>query len=409
MRCPPALARKGEVRRLRAGYRAAVTTRRSSAGSSLEPAAREATSGSARKAVVASVPSGHVYVRHLAPEDGTGPVRLTDPDPDERSRPAGQRWWPPVMLDPAWVADHAADVDLFHLHFGFDSRSETDLQSWVAALRRAGRPFVYTVHDLRNPHHETRLLHDRQLDVLVSTADRLLTLTGGAAAEIRSRWGREATVLPHPHVVPFGTMHAAQAMRDLRVQRGVAHPFTVGLHLKSVRASMAPERVLPVLADAVAELPEAVLRIDIHRDVMAADGLRHDAALARLLRTYADKGWIDLRVHDYFSDAELWRYLAGLDASVLPYRFGTHSGWLEACRDLGTTVIAPSCGYFAEQGPVLKYGHDEDLFDADSLHNAVLHVYNTRPDLGVSVEERRAQRRAVAAGHDLVYDALIRR
>ena len=53
--------------------------------------------------------------------------------------------------------------------------------------------------------------------------------------------------------------------------------------------------------------------------------------------------------------------------SVLPYRFGTHSGWLEACRDLGTTVVAPDCGYYADQGPVLTYRMDEHRYDADSL------------------------------------------
>ena len=50
--------------------------------------------------------------------------------------------------------------------------------------------------------------------------------------------------------------------------------------------------------------------------------------------------------------------------SVLPYRFGTHSGWLEACVDLGTAVVAPSCGFYAEQQPVHSYRHDEDGLDA---------------------------------------------
>ena len=58
-------------------------------------------------------------------------------------------------------------------------------------------------------------------------------------------------------------------------------------------------------------------------------------------------------MHDYFSDDELWDYLHALDVSVLPYRFGTHSGWLEACHDLGTTVVAPTCGFYAEQRPCL--------------------------------------------------------
>ena len=76
---------------------------------------------------------------------------------------------------------------------------------------------------------------------------------------------------------------------------------------------------------------------------------------------------VELREHDYFSDDELWDYLHGLDVSVLPYRFGTHSGWLEACFDLGTAVVAPSCGFYAEQQPCLTYRHDEDGLDAASL------------------------------------------
>jgi glycosyltransferase involved in cell wall biosynthesis len=311
------------------------------------------------------------------------------------------------MLEPAWVREHGAGVDLFHLHFGFDSRSEADLQAWVAAVRRAGRPIVYTVHDLRNPHHPSRELHDRQLDVLIPAADQLITLTGGAADEIRARWGREAVVLPHPHVVPFETMRAAQAVRAVRARRGTAHPFTVGLHLKSLRPSMAAHRVLPVLVEAVERLPEAVLRVDVHCDVMTSGDPRHDADLAGQLCSEADRGRIDLRVHDYFSDAELWSYLASLDVSVLPYRFGTHSGWLEACRDLGTTVVAPTCGYFAEQGPVLAYVQDEDLFDADSLVSAVQDAYANRPRCGITVEERRTQRREIATAHDLVYVAAV--
>jgi len=92
---------------------------------------------------------------------------------------------------------------------------------------------------------------------------------------------------------------------------------------------------------------------------------------------------------------------------VLPYRFGTHSGWLEACRDLGTTVVAPTCGYFVEQGPVLTYGHDEHGLDADSLADAVRTAVLERPALGATIDERRAQRALVADVHDEVYAAAI--
>ncbi|WP_253943917.1 glycosyltransferase [Nocardioides marmotae] len=353
-----------------------------------------------RPLLVASVPSGHVYVRHLAPEAGSGPRRLPDPKP--LGQPAdSQVWWPPAMLEPSWVRSH--DFDLLHLHFGFDARSPEDLAALVRALRETGRPLVQTVHDLRNPHHEDRTLHDAQLDVLVPAATELVTLTEGAAAEIERRWGRTATVVPHPHVVDLRTMAVAQ---DVRARRRT-DDLRVGLHVKSLRAGMAPMTILPTLVETVAALPGAVLQVDAHHDVMDEDGPRRDNRLATYLRGLEADGLVDLRVHDYFSDAELWAYLSSLDVSVLPYRFGTHSGWLEACRDLGTTVVAPTCGYYADQGPVLSYVHAEDTYDAATLAAAVRAAHAERPRLGASIDERRRQRAEVAAAHDRVYAAAL--
>ncbi|MBA2953256.1 glycosyltransferase [Nocardioides sp. MAH-18] len=354
--------------------------------------------------LVASVPSGHVYVRHLSPEQGGGPERLPDPDPCRPTHPAGAVWWPPVMLDPEWAA--RADFDVFHLHFGFDACDPDRLADLVDVLRSRGKPFVFTVHDLRNPHHEDPGAHEAHLDVLVPAADALVTLTPGAAAEIERRWGRDDTVvLPHPHVVDLPTMAGTQ---DRQAQRHASRLFRVGLHVKSLRPSMDPATILPTLVETVRGLPGAVLQVNAHRDVLDDDGARRDDDLAAYLRARADAGDLELHVHDFLSDEELWRYLGSLDVSVLPYRFGTHSGWLEACRDLGTTVVAPTCGFFAEQGPVLSYGHDESSYDADSLATAIRTAYDERPRLGADVEERRAQRRAVADAHDALYRSVLR-
>lgn len=354
-------------------------------------------------ALVASVPSGHVYVRHLAPERGEGPERLPDPDPDSPTRAAGAVWWPPVMLDPEWAA--AADFDLFHLHFGFDACKPERLAELVEVLRRRRKPFVFTVHDLRNPHHEDPAAHDAHLDVLVPAADALVTLTPGAAAAISRRWGRDDTVvLPHPHVVDLRTMAVAQ---DCRARRHAPGTFRVGLHVKSLRPSMDPAAILPTLVETVGDLPGAVLQVNAHRDVLDDDGARRDHELAAYLQARADAGELELHVHDFLPDDELWHYLGSLDVSVLPYRFGTHSGWLEACRDLGTTVVAPTCGFFAEQGPVLSYGHDETSFDADSLAAAIRTAYDERPRLGAGLDERRVQRQTVADAHDALYRRLL--
>ena len=234
---------------------------------------------------------------------------------------------------------------------------------------------MFTVHDLRNPHHADRTTHDAQLDVLVRAADALITLTPGAAAEIRRRWGRDAHVVPHPHVVDFAdhagrrgrpgpTRRRPVPRRPARQERARGHGPAGG--------AAGPGRDRPRAAGrrpAGQRAPRAADRADAR--TTERRGCRPAAGRDR---------HVDLRVHDYFADdAAFFDYLASLDVSVLPYRFGTHSGWLEACRDLGTTVVAPSCGYYAEQGPVLSYVMDEDRFDADSLAAAVTKAYDDTP------------------------------
>ncbi|MBV9831998.1 MAG: glycosyltransferase [Marmoricola sp.] len=338
-----------------------------------------------------------MYVRHIAAEGDERVVRLPDPDPDEPQRPTQSRWWPPVMLSPEWV--RASAFDVFHVQFGFDAWDPDDLAAVVDAVHDTGRRFVQTVHDLRNPHHATRDLHDAQLGVLVARADDVVTLTEGAAEEIRRRWGRSATVLPHPHVVDFATMER------LGARRPDDGPFRVGLHLKSLRASMAPGLVLPVLVDALREVPGAVLQVNGHKDVLLPDGARYDAELATYVRRAAERGDLELHVHDFMSDEALFEYLADLDASVLPYRFGTHSGWLEACRDLGTSVIAPTCGYYADQGPVHSYVLDEESWEPASLVEAVHAAHEVGRPPPLTVAARRRQRAAIAAAHRDLYGA----
>ncbi|WP_181312509.1 glycosyltransferase family 1 protein [Nocardioides campestrisoli] len=348
---------------------------------------------------VLSVPSGHVYVRHLSEVEPDGSVlRLAD-EPVPGDVPAAQ-WWPPPVLDVRWVLDHQQAFDLAHLHFGFDSRSPRDLEAWVQTLRWCGKPLVYTVHDLRNPHHRDSATHAAQLDVLVPAADALITLTPGAAREISRRWGRTATVLPHPHVVPDALLDRPRPARE---------GFTVGLHLKSLRAGMEPLPVLEVLVKVLAPLPDATLQVDVHTDVMTPGMPRHDEVVAATLTELADDGLIDLRVHDYFSDDELWDYLSSLDLSVLPYRFGTHSGWLEACYDLGTPVAVPSCGYYREQRPCLPFVLDQDGLDVASLEEAVLRAYTERPRWRADAAVRRAERSALAREHARLYAAVLDR
>lgn len=356
---------------------------------------------------VASVPASHVYVRHLADPDGRdGVVRLADVPPKDGVKVPGG-WWPPVMLDADWIRANHRSFDVFHVHFGFDAKTPHELRDVVDALQDAGVPLVVTVHDLRNPHHRDVELHDRQLTELMSGAAAIVTLTAGAAAAIEARWGRRALVVPHPHVVEPARMRLPRPR----------HPgFVVGVHAKSLRANMDVPAVARVLAETVAGLPGATLRIDLHDGLLdPADHWYAPDVAEELMALGRGHAAVDVRVHPYFSDDELWEYLEDLDVSVLPYRFGTHSGWLEACHDLGTAVIVPDCGHYAEQGPpVIVHHHDEHGLDTPSLCRAVVAAYGSRAARRESADSRAArterrlcERRAIALAHRELYATVL--
>jgi glycosyltransferase involved in cell wall biosynthesis len=348
---------------------------------------------------VASIPAGHVYVRHLDDPAPRGDVRrLADIAPRDGARVPGG-WWPPAMLDAEWIRANRDAFDVFHVHFGFDARTVAELGDALRALDEVGAPLVFTVHDLRNPHHRDRGPHDAQLDMLVEHAAEIVTLTPGAARAIAERWGRSATVLPHPHVVEPPLLTSPRPPRD---------GFVVGLHAKSLRANMDAIGVGRALRDALATLPGAELRIDVHDEVSDPNSHWYAPDAVAQLRELATVKHVRLVEHHYFSDDELWDYFLGLDVSVLPYRFGTHSGWLEACYDLGTVVVAPSCGFYAEQRPCLTYGHDEqDGLDVDSLAEAVRAAYDRRPRWRADPAARLLERRVLSAAHRDLYESVL--
>jgi hypothetical protein len=349
---------------------------------------------------VASVPADHPYVRHLGAPGGDRVQR-----PDDEREPGQRGWWPPRMLEPEWVAANAERFDVFHVQFGYDGRHPEQLRELTALLGELGKPIVYTVHDLRNPNHESEALHEEQLAVVVEAADALLTLTDCASRRIAEAFGRDAEVVPHPHVVPLELLEGRYAG-----ERSAPAAPRVGVHLKSLRANMVGVPLLEALAPGGAVPATGPLRVDVHEEIWdpAAPAFRGDL---RCSLEYLERGGaVDLRRHGYFSDLELYDYLRSLDVAILPYRFGTHSGWLEACRDLGTAVVAPSCGCYADQGRVFEYESDEDGLDAASLRDAVARAVaavragRVRP---FGAAARRDQRLEIAAAHERVYERVL--
>jgi hypothetical protein len=352
---------------------------------------------------VASVPASHIYVRHLADPDGADGVhRLPDPVPaDGRKVPGG--WWPPVMLEPSWVTDNRDRFDVFHVHFGFDAVTPDDLRRVVDELERHGKPLIYTLHDLRNPHHSEPSVHDKQQDVLVGAARALITLTPGAARAIFQRWARSAVVLPHPHV-----LERARIARPRPPRR----PFVVAVHAKSVRANMDLVPVMDTLVPVVQTLPDAELQLNVHDEIFESNNHWYAPELGAKLRDYDQHDRVRVHVHPYFTDDELWDYLSSVSVSVLPYRFGTHSGWLEACFDLGTAAAVPSCGFYNEQRPCEVFDFTEGSLDPRSLQRAI-HTQYDRWAGGIEAprarwSERRIERKAIARAHREIYEAALR-
>ncbi|WP_134772064.1 glycosyltransferase family 1 protein [Ornithinimicrobium flavum] len=350
---------------------------------------------------VRQVPSAHAYVENLLPVDGSATV-VHLPDPPVPGAPPGQ-WWPHPALAADWVHEHVEEQDVLHVHFGTEGRTLAQLTEWLGALRSLGLPLVHTVHDIDHPHLVDQAPHREQLALLVAEADGLLTLTEGAAAVVEREHGRRPLVVPHPHIAPLERI-------GRRLEREASVPLRVGLHLKSLRTNLAPMRVLPALVEAVAELRAAGIEVELevraHPDLLGKDTEGHAEIWWRSVEQDAPAG-VHLLVAPRLGDDALWDYLEGLDVSVLPYAWGTHSGWVEACRDLGTWVLAPEVGHLLEQGAgsVLTWG-DPDASPAAATLVHLLGRAAGSPPPPVTAAWRRAQREQIAATHAQVYAAV---
>lgn len=350
---------------------------------------------------VASVPAGHPYVRGISGDDD-GVVRLPDPLPDP-SDP--DRWWPPVVLDPAWITAHAREIDLLHVHFGAESLPPGRLAAALQAAQDVGLPLVYTAHDLTNPQLTDQAPHEADLDELIGRASAVITLTHGAAAEIALRWGRTAVVIPHPAIV------AGDATPPLGRAAG---PFTVGVHLRDIRPGIDAVASVRTLLAGLTDLRSA--GVAAAGRVVVNDRVRDADALAVVTALLADRPDCTLVSRPRVTDAELEQEVADLDVALLPYRHGTHSGWVELCHDLGVPVVGPHVGYAHEQHPDEFSAFEQG--DGVSLARAVLAALarGTRPgsDERTALVRRRAvervaQHREIVRAHADVYRDVVLR
>ena len=297
---------------------------------------------------VLSIPAGHVYTEAVRPLD----VRYR-PDPDINGN-----WWPHPALDAAWWHTRSdADLpDLVHLHFGFDHLSVADTRALVEVLRDRGVPLVVTVHDLDNPHFVDQSEHHAKLHVLLDAAAARITLTDAAATRLRPG----ARIIPHPRVVT----HPPQA---------TATGTGIGVFLKSLRANVITDPVFyRILARTVHRATGEPLRVHLHEDSRTAH-------LTHALSRDQAAGFLDVRSHTPMSDDTLHAAVGRCAVVLLPYLRGTHSGWLEMCRDLGVDVAVPDCGMYAAQADDPRGVEEYVTGDPLDAARALIHLHEQGP------------------------------
>jgi hypothetical protein len=315
---------------------------------------------------VVSVPHRDPYVDAVMPADV---VRV------------GREQGPSPWLDPAYLTAHADEVDVVHVHSGYGHLPEDEIVCFTEAIRRTGVPLVTTVHQLRDPAQPLPARHDAHLRALLATAEVVFTLTPGAADEIADRYGRTPIVVAHPSI--------AAPDPEGGGERGV-----VGLALRS--GTCMPE-------------PAALVRAALNGAVNGGGRLR----------LFVEPGFVLPRLGEMARSASLelepldeerWAaQLQELHVAVLPQSRGTHSTELEICRDVGTRVVAPSCGWFADQwSDVVTYGNDEEQgFDPVSLNGAVAAALTRPAPRPADRAWREQQRTAVQEVHAQVYAQVV--
>jgi hypothetical protein len=317
---------------------------------------------------VATVPCAGPYVDAVLPPDLV------------RVGPAGG---PSPWLHWAHLVDHASDIDVLHLHTGSGPVTQSAVQCWSETVRRCGVPLVVTVHGVRPPGaHASRrrgAAEDAHLEAVLATAEVVLTLTAGAADAIAERFGRTAIVVAHPSVVrPEPELGSERGLVGLRLWPGNHERHDQETLVRAaLSGAVSGGGRLRVLAPVGIDLDASVREL----------GERHELELVR----YGEEEWA--------------AQLQQLHVAVLPEPCGTHSRDAEICRDVGTRVVAPGCGWTGSQwSEVVSYGEGlRGELDPVSL-NAAVAAALTRPMLRPADRAWRAEQlEAVRRVHAEIY------
>ena len=206
---------------------------------------------------------------------------------------------------------------------------------------------MVTGYHLTDPSGSADACYAAQLDALVPRADAVVTLTASAADEMRHALGRRPDRAAAPARGRLRPHAPAAAHPAHRAPRRLA-PGDAG-------DAGDPVRLVDGLARAVRAMDNVRLSVHVHETVLDAGSSTYDLATVREIDRLVRAAGGALRVHRPFSESQLWDHLFGLDVSVVPGLFGSHSVWPEACADLGTVAAASQRHPRERQQPCLTY------------------------------------------------------
>lgn len=328
------------------------------------------------KRKILSIPAAHPYPAQVWDSGVTLQPDRTDP------------WWLDDPLDLERVSAIAAQIDLIHLHFGYEHKTVAEIDAWCRQLRRHRLPLVLTIHDLDHPHLSDSSTHRAQLERLVPEAAALTTLTNGAAATIERCLGRRPIVVEHPPIV----------LEPPNVPR---RPRTIGVDLRAPRPGHLPSEPVVVALGLAATALGATVEVSVSPNA--------ERQLARAVAAAGASPAVALRVDRSRLDDEAFaRLQASYEVVVLPYRHATHSGRVEVCRDVGTKVLATDCGYLAEQWPLVTTVQQDDLAlpGRASLIERLGELFDKPQPLPMAPRAQRARLRHIQAAHRQLFSSV---
>lgn len=277
--------------------------------------------------------------------------------------------------DQDFLADHAGEIDVLHLHWPHHEYADPDRAIMEARMRAflarlewavaAGYRIVWTAHNLYphdSPHrdldHIFRVALCRLASVVIAHCD-------AAADAVASTFGRTGPVVVIPHGSFIDTHPRELTREQARESLSVPDDVTV----LGVFGSIDPYKGIEDLIAAVAALPEDHwLLVSGNCEAGYAATLR-----ARMAERLGARGV--LRAFDGFAPGlEVIRVLAASDICPVAFRAATTSGTVILALSWGIPVVVPAIGCLpatVEDGAGVVYDPSEPGALVAALRTAV--------------------------------------